>query len=437
MSTPRSGAAYMMTGAAVRLVLGGAGSLAIAAMIGPAAKGVLATLVTLAGIASTVVGLGMSGALSYYVATKKWSLAQSNAVTLSMTMIAGLIAYFGFETLRAMGASALLSGLDSIELAVATATTLFLSLSVQALLALKRFNLYARLELLSAAANPTLFLILRGVGRADVTSACWAWIGALVVVALPAQLVLLSSAGWRLAPPSDSRGALWYGMRYVGSDLLGLVNLRLDVLMLRVLSTAAVTGAYALVTQMMEVVWLLPSSVGVAIFPEVAEGGHDRGIWTARVCRLSSSVALLLSLAAGVAGTLLIVLLMPEYRIGLPALWLLLPGTVAMSTSKVIGNDLRARRLPQALLAAMAASVVVTVVGDVALVPLLGASGAAVVSSTAYTVGAVVMVRFFSSATGSRAREVLPERSDLGEALRLARRTASEFLHRGQAAGDA
>ena len=132
---------------------------------------------------------------------------------------------------------------------------------------------------------------------------------------------------------------------------------------------------------------------------------------------------------AGIAATLLIVVFLPRYTIGLPALWLLLPGTVAASTGKVLGNDLNARRRPQALLAATAASVVVTVVGDVALVPVLGATGAAVVSSAAYTVCTLVLVRFFTSATGSRAREVMPGLSDSREALRLARRTVSELLH--------
>lgn len=430
MSTPRLGAAHVMSGTAARLVLGGAGTILIAAMIGPADKGVLATLIAVSGITSQVIALGMTSALPYYVATKKWSLPQSNAVTLAWTLTAGLAAYFGYEVLRATGARALLSGLGSPLLTVTTAAMLFASFTAQALLALKEFRLYAWLMLVSVVANPTLFFVLRGAGLANITSALWAWTGAQLMVAVPIQVVLLRQGGWRLAPPTDSKGALWYGRRSLGSDFLNLVNLRLDVLMLRLLSTASATGAYALVTQLTEVVWVVPTSVGVAVFPEVADGGHEGGAWTARVCRLSSALAVLMCLLVGVAGTLLIVLFLPRYTIGLPALWLLLPGTVAASTGKVLGNDLNARRRPQALLAATAAGVVVTIVGDVTLVPLLGATGAAVVSSVAYTVCTFVLVRFFTSATGNRTREVLPRLSDTVDALRLARRTASELLRR-------
>lgn len=432
MSTPRVGAAQVMAGTVARLVLGAAGSVVIAALIGPSDKGVLATLIVLSAAASAVVGLGLNGAVGYYVATEKWSLPQSNALTLTWTIVSGVVAYAGFEALRALGVGSLLYGLAGSELAIATATMILLGLGTQALLAVKQFNLYARLLLLDVVANPALFFILRGAGHSNLTAALWAWIGGQLVVAVPIQLVLLHRGNWRLAPPSDPRGALWYGTRSQGSELLNLVNLRLDVLMLRMLSTTAATGAYALATQLAELVWVVPSSVGVTVFPEVAGGGHERGTWTARVSRLSTAVCLLLCLVVGVGGTVLIGVFLPQYTSALPALWLLLPGAVVSSTAKVLGNDLRARGIPQTVLAAMAAGVLVTIVGDIALVPRLGASGAAVVSSAAYALSAFILVRFFTSHTGIRARELLPGPSDSVDALRIARRTVSESLHRAQ-----
>lgn len=99
VSAPRIGAAHVTTGSAARLVLGAAGNVVTAAMIGLAGKGVLSAL------------------------------------------IAGLIGYLESEALRATGAGALLSGSGSTELAAATAACLLLSLGVQAMLALKRFKL--------------------------------------------------------------------------------------------------------------------------------------------------------------------------------------------------------------------------------------------------------------------------------------------------------
>ena len=234
MSTPRLGAAHVVSGSMGRLVLGGAGTVLIAGMIGPANKGILATLIAVSGIASTVIALGMNSALPYYVATKKWSLPQANAVTVGWTLTAGLVSYVGFEVLRALGARSLLFGLSGTLLAVTTSAMLLASLAGPALLALKQFKLYASLSLISVVANPTLFFVLRFAGRANLTSALWAWTGAQLMVAVPMEVVLLRRGGWRLAPPTDSKGVLWYGRRSLGSDFLNLVNLRLDVLMLRV-----------------------------------------------------------------------------------------------------------------------------------------------------------------------------------------------------------
>jgi O-antigen/teichoic acid export membrane protein len=410
------------------MVLGAPGTIAIAAFIGPAAKGVLATLIAVSLIAATILSLGMDGAIRYYLATRSWTLAESNMIAVGFTVAAGAIAFFGFEGVRAIAPRGLLTGLSSVHLAAATGTVMLGMLAGQSLLALREFKLFARLSVLSSVANPVLFVILAFCGVSSLHAALWAWIGAQATVAIPSQIVLLRRSGWRLARPSDSRGALSYGLRSVGWDLLNLVNLRLDVLMLRSLSSAASTGSYAMATQLTEVVWVVPTSVGVAVFPEIADGGHDDGAWTARVCRLTSVLSGLLCLAVGIAGTVLLAVIMPAYRAAVPALWLLLPGTAFAATTKILNNDLSARRRPHAALVAAAVAVLVTIVGDLLLVPVLGATGAALVSSVAYIICALVLVWFFVSATKSRAAELVPRMSDVGEALRLAVRTVKDFM---------
>lgn len=117
MSTPRAGAANVLTGNTIRLALGGVGTIVIALVIGPAHKGALATLASLSAIASTFIGLGTDGALPYYVATRKWSLAEASAVSLGWTVFAGFIVWWGFELLRRTQGDTLLKGLGSVELA--------------------------------------------------------------------------------------------------------------------------------------------------------------------------------------------------------------------------------------------------------------------------------------------------------------------------------
>jgi len=430
MSSPRTGAARLVAGTTVRLMIAGIGTIVIAGAIGPASKGALATLMSVSTIAAVVLGWGLGGAVGYHVATKKWTEAQFNTVAMVWTAVATVVAFALFVVARRVGGASLLAGLTDVELASATAVVLLYSLAGRAVLALKRFELYATLEVLSAASNPLVFFGLVALGADKLSAAVWAWVFSQAVVAASAQIAMLRMAKWRFARPEALGGVIRYAASAGGWNVLDMINLRLDILILRLISTASATGAYALAAQLTEIVWLVPVAIGTAVFPEVADGGHESGEWTARVARLTSAISTVLALAVGVAATALIAIFLPSYVEGIPAVWLLLPGTAAAATSKVLGNDLNARGLPHALLWAAIASMVVTVVGDLTLIPILGSAGAAIVSSIAYSVAAIVLVAHFARVTGRSAIDVRPHLSDLGEAARLMTRTVREHAGR-------
>lgn len=93
-------------------------------------------------------------------------------------------------------------------------------------------------------------------------------------------------------------------------------------------------------------------------------------------------------------GTLLFVPLLPQYRMGLLALW---PHCRVLWPPRQTSSARPSRKVSSPrLFAAIAACVAGTVVGDVALAPP-SASRAAIVSSADYTVTAVVLVRFSTS----------------------------------------
>jgi len=410
------------------MLVSGVGAVTIAALIGPGNKGTLATLSAVSFMVSIVLSLGMDGAARYYIATNRWSLPQASAVILAITTAAGALSLAGFTAAHAAWPSLpLLVDLPPVVLTAATVSTLLGGLVGPSIVAVRRFAFWSRLAVISAAVNPLLFLALRLLGATELTSALWGYVGGQAALALPGLLHLLSLAGWRLSRPNDLQGATWYGLRSLGSHLFNLANLRLDVLMLRTLSTASATGAYSLATQLTEAVWLVPSSVGVAAFPEIAEGGHSTGAWTARLCRIVSSFSVMLSLVGGAAATALVFTLLPAYKGGIPALWLLLPGTIAASIAQILNHDLNARGRPEAPLAGSGAALVVTVVGALLLVPRFGVNGAAAVSSLAYSTNAFVLALFFLVTTGSAASVLAPRRADARRAIELALETIRDF----------
>ena len=89
------------------------------------------------------------------------------------------------------------------------------------------------------------------------------------------------------------------------------------------------------------------------------------------------------------------------------ALWLLVPGTVGFTVSKVLQADLAARNHLQTCINAQTAVLVVMLGFDIWLIPEHRALGAAVASTIAYTVGTIWTVWAYSAQTGVRVWECL------------------------------
>ena len=104
------------------------------------------------------------------------------------------------------------------------------------------------------------------------------------------------------------------------------------------------------------------------------------------------------------------------------AVWLLLPGIVALSVARVLAGYLLGRNRQQVDLAASLAGLVVTVAFDLILIPRYGFAGAAVASSIAYaTTLAVDLTWVVRHSTLTVKDLLLPTPADLRVTLRRAR----------------
>jgi Na+-driven multidrug efflux pump len=94
-------------------------------------------------------------------------------------------------------------------------------------------------------------------------------------------------------------------------------------------------------------------------------------------------------------------------------------GVVAL---KQLGSSLTGRAHPTAASAAIGSAFVCTVLLDILLIPSLGGLGAAIASSTAYTIGGIVMAIVFARALRSPVTTLLPRAADVREVFELLRR---------------
>ena len=103
-----------------------------------------------------------------------------------------------------------------------------------------------------------------------------------------------------------------------------------------------------------------------------------------------------------------------EYLPSVEPLWYLIPGIVALSICKVLGNELAGRGKPIINTYISITSLVVNIPLNFLLIPVLGISGSALASTISYTVSAVLTLVYFSRVSENRILDlIILKKSDL------------------------
>ncbi|MCB9918799.1 MAG: hypothetical protein H6832_10400 [Planctomycetes bacterium] len=235
----------------------------------------------------------------------------------------------------------------------------------------------------------------------------------------------------RMTPGFDRpflRKALGFGWRANVHATLTALNHRIDLYLLGGLYVVAAVlpenerlaamqreaAFYAYAMTLAELIWHFPEALRDVLFAKVAGMDEDDASeFTPVVARNSLFVAVLGAIAIWFAHAPALQLLLGEswittWAAGLtPALFWLLPGTVFYTVAKVLQSDLMARHHLASCNFATSA-VFVTLVGlDFAWIPAHGARGAAMASSVAYLVGAVLTIGVYLRSTRVRLLDVL------------------------------
>lgn len=211
-----------------------------------------------------------------------------------------------------------------------------------------------------------------------------------------------------------ARRGLSFGLKSHVGTILQFFNYRLDSFMVNYWWGGAQVGLYSIAVAIAEILWFMPRSAVTVIGPEISrrgtEGANQLTPW---VCRN------VLGLSAAGAGALYLVSrplighLLPAFLPALPVLGVLLPGVVAICLTQVISSDLTARGKPQVPTYAAFASTALALLLYLRLIPGYGMWGAAVASTIAYTLSALLSLAFFIAVTKVKLSEmVIPRLSD-------------------------
>lgn len=262
-------------------------------------------------------------------------------------------------------------------------------------------------------------------------------VGSLFLVALSAStlinILLLFSLGLKFQLTRDLsglKGALAFAVPCYAANLAQFLNYKLDVFVVGFFAGAASVGRYTLAVSLGQLLWLMSNSVASVLLPKVAASTDDDSSvrHTARVTRLSLWATAACGLALAVLATQAIPLLYGEaFRPSIMALIWLLPGIVVFSVANVLAAYIAGIGKPRLNLLVSGVSLIVTIALDLALIPRLNIVGAAIASTTSYSLSALLLIIFFIRETGAPLREVLlPTSDDVKVLLSVVRLRRSE-----------
>ncbi|MGH2371722.1 MAG: lipopolysaccharide biosynthesis protein, partial [Chloroflexota bacterium] len=213
-------------------------------------------------------------------------------------------------------------------------------------------------------------------------------------------LPLLVARLWRASDRRPSWAALGLMLPYAWRSALSWgatsMTARLDQVVLTVVVPSGDLGLYAVAVTVASVTNLLTTGISLALFGHLRD--NPRGQEAVARFRRSMIVAMGLAGAVAIAIATLAPLVLrlgfgSGFEAGAPALRLLLPGAVAFSLLGVLGTKLAAEGRPGEMARAAVASAIFTVVGLLISARRFGIEGAAVVTSLAYVLQVLYLLR--------------------------------------------
>lgn len=373
---------------------------------------------------ATIVQLGSFGLPS----SNTYFIAQDQA-HFRAAAVNSLIFALGVGALLALGLSGVASlrpdwfGFVSPELihiaAVSIPFQLITLIGLNILLAvgkLREFNLLDLAGQSFVLINAVLVLLILKQGLAflvTLNTAAAILVSAAIILLLLISGRRLMQSRWR-ADMSLLRQMIGYGIKFHISILAGAIIIRADLLVVNHFRGAAEAGVYSVASQFALLLMLLPGVIATLLFPRVTSEQDARGETTCQVSRYTTFIMFPCCLAAVPFSLALPLVYGSAFSDATRLLLILLPGVYLMGLESVLVQHFNALGVPRAIPLYWIATLVINLILVFALVPRLGAQGAAIASSISYAMIFALVALHFHTSTGRSFTEVFVLRSVRG-----------------------
>jgi O-antigen/teichoic acid export membrane protein len=412
--------------------------MALARSLGPHGRGELAAVLLWPMVLASVGSLGVIEAMTYHAA---------RATTSTGTLLGSGLAIALAQSLVCVGIGAAILPLVLMHYDGGTmrAAYVFLAfipvnlvaLSLMAVLnGLQRFVEFHLLRSLVVAGAGGSFLVLRLMDDLTVWNAALVYLASTALTGLVAA-VMLAPATWRSLgfDRGLSRKLLGFGLQSHAGNVTWMMNERLDQLVISIFLAPVQLGLYVTAVTMTSLTNLIGHSVATAAFPVVARmsDGDERRERVRHLVQLAFAGSIAVSVPLMIVTPQLIhVFFKDPYLDAAGVARVLMLAAVVLSVNRALGACLRALGRPLDAGIPELLALAVTVIGLLALLPVLGIMGAGVVSLLAYGVSTGWMLhRVARELDASVLSLLLVDRADvrrLGQALLPAWRRAARIV---------
>ena len=294
--------------------------------------------------------LGIATAIVYYVARRDFTPREATEAGLTVTLIATALTGLGvFITRIAFGDDLAAKDLPYWLAIVAVPAVIQFRVVEGVLRAQGRFGAMNLLEVSLPLSILLALAFVEATAGLTIRSTVVAWTLAM----LPPLVLGYGMLGLAHWPRRPALGRLLWQSTHFGvqgqlSNLIQLLNLRLDSYLVLWLVSSAGVGIYAVGVSLSEGMWFIANSVGVVLLTNLtASDDESAARMTPLVCRNTLLVTGAAAIAAGAVSPVVIPAIFgSEFDDSvLPFVWLL-PGTVAAAGTKILAAYVFSRGRP-------------------------------------------------------------------------------------------
>jgi O-antigen/teichoic acid export membrane protein len=262
----------------------------------------------------------------------------------------------------------------------------------------------------TATVNTTLLLL----GALSVGTAITAWIVGQSLGTLILLVHIARSCGFARPDVPMGRESFIFGLKTAGGRFMQMGNYRGDQWFVGAIAGSRELGFYTVAVAWAEALYYIPGVLVLVQRPDLVRATRrDAAELATKVFRvallISGTFALFLAIFAPILCT---VVFGAEFSSSVILLRVLALSAFGICALELLGNALTAQRHPLLTTAVNGITFIGTVVLCASLIPSLGALGAAIATSGAYTVGGIATIVIFRRALPTPLEDFVLRRSD-------------------------